>query len=86
MTLNYTYKIKKDKKIVQRLSTHSLRVFLRELRTINFLQSSIEVYVRVFYGNSLCNRGCVCPSYNDGWYTRQKDLDFALQAFRGEII
>ncbi len=84
MKRNYTLKVKKDGKMVQRLSSHSLRIFLRETRTINFLKHDIEVYIRVFYGNSLCIQGCICPTFNDGWYKTRKDLDFAVKAFLDE--
>ena len=67
---NYTLKVFKDDREVQRVETHNLSLFTRKSRLINWLESNLEVYLRVSEG-----------SFNDGTYQNKKDFEIALKAF-----
>jgi len=73
---NYTLKVTRNNEEIQRVSTHSIRTFLKHLRSIKFLKHDIEVYLRVSYKPNW---------FNDGVYKTKKDLWFAFEAFNNEI-
>jgi len=83
--LNYTFRVIKDGKTIDRCQTHSKRRFSNKLGTINWQNSPLKVYLRVSYGRRECNLGCVCNFYNDGEYKTKGDLLFALYAFAEDI-
>lgn len=70
--LNYTLKVFENKKLVDRCRTHSKRRFVSHLRTINWRNGHLKVYLRVNYG-----RGFV----NEGDYETKEDLWLAFNAF-----
>ncbi len=80
--MNFTFKVIKDGQVIQAVRTHSIRRFLNNLRTINWQDGGIKTYLRVSYGKKICNFGCLCDFYNDGWYENKKDLWFAFNAFK----
>lgn len=76
--LNYTFRVIKDDKTIDRCQTHSKRRFSNKLATINWQNSPLKVYLRISYGRKECNRGCICSFYNDGEYETKQEL---LEAF-----
>ncbi len=83
--LNFTFKIVKDGKTIDKCQTHSRRRFNNRIRTINWQDRPLKGYLRVSYGKRECNLGCVCNFYNDGEYETKEDLLFALSAFTEDI-
>ncbi|MDO8570003.1 MAG: hypothetical protein Q7R97_00260 [Candidatus Daviesbacteria bacterium] len=79
--LNFTFKVVKNGKIIDRCQTHSKRRFYNKLRTINWQNKPLKVYLRISYGKRECNLGCLCSFYNDGEYETKQDLMKALEAF-----
>ncbi len=79
--MNFTLKVFKNGKSIDQVRTHSIRLFLKHLRTINWEQGGIKTYIRVSYGKKTCVRGCVCTFYNDGFYETKDDLQLAFAAF-----
>lgn len=84
--LNFTYRVIKSSKTIDRCQTHSKRVFYNRIRSINWQNSPLRVYLRVSYGKAECNHGCICNFYNDGWYETRGDLISALEAFAAERL
>lgn len=84
--LNYTFRMIRDGKTIDRCQTHSKRRFYNKIRTINWQNSSLKVYLRVSYGKQECNQRCVCNFYNDGWYNSKEELMSALNAFAAERL
>ena len=82
--MNLTLKVYKNGKLVDRVRTHSKRQFTTHLRTINWQNSPLRVYIRVSYGKNKCIKGCLCTFYNDGWYEDEKELLKAVKAFMEE--
>ncbi len=79
--LNYTFRVIKDGKTIDRCQTHSKRRFYNRIRTINWQDRLSKVYLRVNYGKAICNQGCRCSFYNDGEYQTNQDLMVALDGF-----
>lgn len=84
--LNFTYRVIKNGKTIDRCQTHSKRRFYNRIGTINWQNNPSKVYLRVSYGKQECNLGCVCNFYNDGWYNSKGELMFALDAFAAERL
>lgn len=84
--LNFTYRAVKDGKTIGRCQTHSKRRFYNRIDTINWQNSPLKLYLRVSYGRTKCNMGCVCNFYNDGWYDNKEELMFALDNFATERL
>lgn len=82
--MNFTLRVIKNNKTIQRVKTHSIRRFTNRLRTINWQNRPLKVYLRVSYGRKKCAQGCICTFYNDGWYYNKKDLLWAFDAFTEE--
>jgi len=82
---NFTYRVIKNGKTIDKCQTHSKRRFSNKLGMINWQNSPLKVYLRVSYGRKECNLGCICNFYNDGEYKTKKDLLFALSAFTEDI-
>jgi hypothetical protein len=78
--MNYSYKVTKNRKTIQRCHTHSLRRFTKSLRTINW-QNMPCVYLRVLYGVSKDVNSRKVNFYNDGDYFNKTDLFQAFIAF-----
>ena len=79
--MNFTLKVFKNNKVIQRVQTHSIRRFTNQLRTINWQESPLKVYLRVSYGKQKdCFRKLV-TFYNDGWYETENNLWLAFNAF-----
>ncbi len=81
---NFTFRVIKNGKTIDRCQTHSKRRFYNRIRTINWQNSPLLVYLRVNYGKKECNFGCVCNFYNDGWYENKDELWQAVNAFTEE--
>ena len=79
--LNFTFRVEKDGKVINKCHTHSIRRFYHRIGTINWQSKPSKVYLRVSYGRGLNNFGKMANFYNDGDYTTKHDLIFALKAF-----
>lgn len=79
--MNFTYKVVRNGKEIDRLRTHSIRRFLSHLRTINWCNGRPSVYLRVSYGKHIDNFGKFVTFYNDGDYENKDDLWQAFEAF-----
>lgn len=82
---NFTFRVIKNGKTVDKCQTHSKRRFYNRIRSINWQDGVEKVYLRVSYGKGLDNFGKVTNFYNDGEYKNKKDLFFALSAFTEDI-
>lgn len=71
----YSYKVRRNNKTIDKCSTHLFRRFSNNLRTINFQNDDISVYLKFTYNDSLINEGI---------YNNKHDLFQALEAFREE--
>lgn len=83
--INFTFRVAKNGKMIDRCQTHSKRRFYNRIRTINWQSGVGKVYLRVSYGKGLDNFGKVTNFYNDGKYEYKKDLFLALSAFAEDI-
>jgi hypothetical protein len=81
---NYSLKVIKNDQMVNSTRTHSLRIFLKNLRSINWTLGGIKVYMRVSYGFKLNHKNKMETFHNDGWYENEKDLLFAFGCFNKE--
>ena len=79
--MNFTLRVIKNRQVVQTVRTHSIRRFLNNLRTINWKDGGIKVYLRVNYGKKIDVFGRLSTFYNDGWYKTKEDLWQAFNAF-----
>ncbi|PIS00211.1 MAG: hypothetical protein COT84_08845, partial [Chlamydiae bacterium CG10_big_fil_rev_8_21_14_0_10_35_9] len=70
--MNFSYKLIKNGKLVNKCRTHSIRRFTKNLRTIRWRKSVLKVYLKVNYGKGFIN---------EGLYENQKDLWAAFNAF-----
>ena len=82
---NFTFRVIKNSKTIDKCQTHSKRRFYNRIRTIKWKEGVEKVYLRVSYGKGLDNYGKVTNFYNDGEYTTKNDLLFALSAFTEDI-
>ena len=82
---NFTFRVIKNGKTIDRYETHSKRGFYRKIRTIKWKDGVEKVYLRVSYGRGIDNFGKVTNFYNDGEYKTRKDLLFAMSAFTEDI-
>jgi hypothetical protein len=73
--MNYFYKVIKNNKTIDKCSTHLSRRFLNNLRTINFQNNDISVYLKLAYCDGLTNVGI---------YNNKQELFQAFEAFREE--
>lgn len=79
--LNFTYKVVINNKMTERCSTHSKRIFIKKLRTINWKLKGIKVTIRVNYGKQSNDYGTALTFSNEGNYYNKKDLWLAFNAF-----
>lgn len=79
--LNFTFRAIKSSQTIDRCQTHSKRRFFNKIRSINWQNSHLKVYLRINYGKKICNLGCLCSFYNDGEYETKQDLLEAFTAF-----
>ena len=82
---NFTFRVIKNGKNIDKCQTHSKRRFYNRIRSINWQNSGITVYLRVSYGKGVDTFGKMTNFYNDGNYETEKDLFFALSAFAEDI-
>jgi len=78
---NYVLKVTEDDREIDIVRTHSITVFLRHLRTINWQKTMIRVYVKVSYGKQKDVHGKLVTFYNDGDYETKTELIEAFKAF-----
>lgn len=78
---NYTFRVYKNNKLIQRCSTHSRRRFLWHIGTINWQLKPLKVSLRVFYGKHRNVFNLVSEFFNEGDYFTKKDLLQAFKAF-----
>lgn len=81
---NYTLKVIKNRVTIQIVRTHSIRRFINNLRTINWKNGGVKVYLRVNYRKKVDVFGKLSTFYNDGWYKAKEDLWSAFNAFKEE--
>lgn len=79
--MNYTVKIYKNDKMVQITRTHKIKRFLKNIRSLNFKDEDIKVYLKVDYGKRLDKEGKYTNFYNDGMYDNKDDFWWAFYAF-----
>ena len=79
--MNYTIKVYKNSKVVQKLTTHKIRRFLKSLRLVKFEDEALSVYLKVGYGKFVDVYGRKSLFYNDGTYDNKEDLWWAFNAF-----
>lgn len=77
----FTLKIIKNSKVVKKYTSHFQKRFVKNLRTINWQDGPLKVYLKVDYGKHLDNYNKLSSFYNDGIYERKKDLWLAFEAF-----
>lgn len=81
---NYTLKIYRTSGKIETIRTRKKKRFFRILRTINWQDGVKKTYLKVSYDKKICNFGCLCEFYNDGWYFNKEDLMWAYRAFDAE--
>jgi len=79
--LNYTFKVIKKGKVVERLVTGKKRRFYNHARLIKWINKPLKVYLRVYYGTFKDNEGKMSNFYNEGYYFNKKDFWLALDVF-----
>lgn len=79
--MNFTFKVIKNGKVIDRCQTHSFRRFTNSLRTIKW-QDRSSVYLRVSYGKKEDCFRKITDFWNDGFYENEKDLWLAFNAFK----
>jgi hypothetical protein len=79
--MNYSYKLIRKGLVMDKCSSHSLRVFLKNLRTINWQHRPLKVLLKVSYGKRIDNFGKLTNFDNEGEYDNKKDLWQAFMAF-----
>lgn len=81
---NYTYRVMINGQKVQGLVTHRKRLFLTQLRTINWRElrkTGGSAYIRVYYGRFRDVFNKLSDFYNDGIYQKRNDFWAAFRAF-----
>jgi hypothetical protein len=73
--MNYSIKIYKKDKEIYRYKKHSIRLFLKKIRTINWKNNEVIVCLRFDYGKGFVNEGI---------YSDETDFWVAFNAFREE--
>jgi hypothetical protein len=79
--MNYSVKVIKNGRTIQRQRTHSIRRFVNNLRSINWENMPLKVYLRVSYGRGEEVHGKTVNFYNEGSYENKDDLFMAFNAF-----
>ncbi len=82
---NFTFRVIKNGKTVDKCQTHSKRRFYDRIRSINWKNGVDSVYLRVSYGKGINSQGKITNFHNDGDYKTKGDLLWALTAFTEEI-
>lgn len=77
----FKLRVIKDNKLVHECSTHSKRIILKNLRTINWQKPSPKVSIKVSYGKHLDVYGKLTNFDNEGEYDNKADLWLAFEAF-----
>jgi len=80
---NYTLKVIKKHEKVEGIRTHSIRLFIKHLRTINWENNPL-IYLRVSYGKHMAHGGNIVTFYNDGFFSDKKELEETFKAFNDE--
>jgi hypothetical protein len=82
MKRNFTAKIYGvNNKLVSRLCTAHPRVFLDYIRSLKWEKGIQKAYLRIFYGTFNDCFGNKAAFRNEGFYTSQKKLIHAYEAF-----
>lgn len=79
--LSFTFYVTKNGKKIHGYSTRSKRRFLNRVRTINWKDRPLRVYLRINYGKHKDVLGKYTNYYNDGDYETKNDFWLALNAF-----
>lgn len=79
--MNFSIKIYKNGKMIQKYRTHKIRRFLKNIRLIKFEDEGIKVYLKVDYGKHLDSYGKITNFHNDGVYNNKEDFWWAFKAF-----
>lgn len=82
----YTLRTTENGKVVINVRTKKKRKFLKKIRTINWRNKAIKIYLKVTYGKHINNNGKRVMFYNDGFYYNKekedkKDFFVAVKAF-----
>ena len=78
---NFTFRVIKNGKTINRCQTHSKRRFYNRIRRIDWQNKPLDVYLRVSYGYGQDVFAKMVSFYNDGFYKTRKELLKALTAF-----
>ena len=70
----YTLKVYKSNKKVEIIRTKKKKSFLKNLRMIDWQNGIKKAYLKVSYGKKVCNFGCLCKFWNDGYYHSKEEL------------
>jgi len=81
---NYTLKLFKNNGKVEIVRTHKRKRFLKNIRMIRGQNDVKKAYIKISYGKSVCNFGCLCGFYNDGYYDNKEELLDIFKYFDGE--
>lgn len=78
--MNFTLETVSEDKKIQRIETHSIRVFYTEIRSINW-QDCLSIKLRVSYGVFKDSSKKYQTFFNEGTYKNKEDFFHALNAF-----
>jgi len=78
---NYMLKVFIDEKEVDSVRTHSMRIFLKHLRSLISRKGRWRCYLRVSYGKKQDHTVKWQSFYNDGWYEEIGELKNVWTAF-----
>jgi hypothetical protein len=84
--LNFTFRVVKNGRVVDRCQTHSKRRFYNRIGTLKWQNKPSFVYLRVSYGKNIDAFGKMVNFYNDGEYDNKNDLLSVLDIFSQERI
>ena len=79
--MKYSTKIYKNNKVVQTIRSSKIRSFLKKIRSVNFKEQEIKVYLKVESGILLDNFGKYSKGDNEGTYDNHVDFWHAFNAF-----
>jgi hypothetical protein len=72
--MKFTIKIYKNDKLISKTRTGKKRLFLKKIRSINWKDRGIKVYLKVSYGKKFDKFGKYTEFWNDGDYTDKDSL------------
>jgi hypothetical protein len=83
---NYSFRVIKNGKTIQKFRTSSKQRFYNRARKIKWKNKPLKVHLRVGYGRDKTSSGRYEIFYNYGVYKTSKDFWLALKAFSEKNI